>query len=161
MNTFTPLFSGIVESSIWDEPYHVRVLWVTMLAIKDFDHVVRRNDYQLHKRANISLEECQDALRILSSPDERRQGQPFDGRRVEKVEDGWMVLNGQLYEDQMRDISRRFYKARKAREYRRTKKGGGTLDERVSVENGHMPGDARPKKAPKLFEKPVREFVED
>lgn len=119
MNTFTPLFSGLVESSIWDEPYHVRILFVSMLALKDFDHVVRRNQYQLSKRSNITLDETEEALKILSSPDERRPGQPFEGRRIEQVEDGWFVLNGQFYEDQMRKVSRRFYKARKQREYRR------------------------------------------
>jgi hypothetical protein len=133
MNTFTPLFSGIVESSIWDEPHHVRVLWVTMLAIKDFDHIVRRNEYQLHKRANMSMEEVMDGLGILSGPDSKRPGQPFDGRRIEKVDGGWKILNGQFYEDQMREISRRFYKARKAREYRRSK----------ALNGAPLPGEAR------------------
>ena len=125
MNTFAPLFSGLVESSIWEEPYHVRILFVSMLAIKDMDHVVRRNEYQLMKRANISAEEVKEALKILESPDTRRPGQLHDGRRIQKVEDGWIVLNGQFYEEQMRTISRRFYKARKQREYRRAEKEGG------------------------------------
>ena len=130
MNTFAPLFSGIVESSVWREPYHVRVLWVTMLAIKDFDHIVRKNPFQLADRAKITEGECDEALKILAGPDTRRKGQPFDGRRIEAVEDGWLILNGQHYEDQMRKISRRFYKARKQREYRRKEaeaKGCGPL----------------------------------
>ena len=118
---------------MWDEPYHVRVLWVTMLAIKDFDHVVRKNEYQLHKRANMSLEEVGEALRVLSSPDTRRPDQPFEGRRIDKVEDGYLILNGQHYEDQMSRVSRRFYLARKAREYRR-KKG---------VNGAPLPGETR------------------
>ena len=128
MNTFAPLFSGLVESSIWEEPYHVRILFVSMLAIKDLDHVVRRNEYQLMKRANISAEEVKEAIKILESPDGRRPGQLYDGRRIQRVEDGWIVLNGQFYEEQMRAISRRFYKARKQREYRRAEKEGGQPD---------------------------------
>lgn len=128
MNTFSPLFSNLVESSVWDEPYHVRILFVSMLAIKDFDHVVRKNNYQLMKRANVTLQEVEEGLQVLSSPDLKRPGQEFEGRRIERVEDGWLVLNGQNYEDQMRKISRRFYKARKQREYRRVEKLGGSPD---------------------------------
>lgn len=137
MNTFAPLFSNIVESSIWDEPYHVRVLWVTMLAIKDLDHVVRKNEYQLRKRANITEAELAEALKILTEPDLKRPGQEFNGRRIERVEDGWLILNGQFYEEQMRKISRRFYKARKQREYRREASalgGGSSYRENLSAQ---------------------------
>ena len=100
----------------------MRILFVSMLALKDSDHVVRFNDYQLHRRANLRLDEVQEALRILEEPDPRRLGQEHEGRRIRKVDDGWLVLNGQTYEDQMRLVSRRAYQARKQREYReRTK----------------------------------------
>lgn len=123
MNTFAPLFRSILESSIWSEPYHVRILWTAMLALKDSDHVVRYNPYQLHRHANISQKEVADALKILESPDKAREDyQPHQGRRIQKVEDGWLVLNGAVYEEEMRKISRRFYKARKEREYRNKKK---------------------------------------
>jgi len=35
MKPFTKLFSSIVTSSIWRESDHVRLLWVTMLAMAD------------------------------------------------------------------------------------------------------------------------------
>lgn len=125
MNTFSPLFSNIVESSIWEEAYHVRILFVSMLAIKDLDHVVRKNEYQLRKRANITEAELAEGLKVLLEPDLKRPGQPFGGRRIERVNDGFLILNGQFYEEQMRTISRRFYKARKQREYRRAAGGAG------------------------------------
>lgn len=123
-NTFAPIFTRMLDSSVWEEPLHVRVLWVAMLALKDHDHIVRFQDYQLSRRANLTFEMTKDALRILSSPDERRPDQEFDGRRLQKVEDGWLILNGQLYEDEMRRLSRNVYQARKQREYREARKIG-------------------------------------
>jgi len=124
-NSFAPIFTKILDSSLWEEPYTVRLLFVAMLALKDADHVVRYNDYQLHRRANLKLAEVGEALKILASPDQRRGQQEHEGRRIRKVADGWLVLNGQEYEEQMRAISRRVYQARKQREYREGKKLAG------------------------------------
>jgi hypothetical protein len=33
--TFTKLFSSITESTVWDEPDRVRLVWITMLAMAD------------------------------------------------------------------------------------------------------------------------------
>ena len=103
MNTWAPLFNKIVDSSIWDEQLHVRVMFVTLLALKDADHVVWGYDeYRLKKRANMSLEQVQDSLKVLSSPDRLRPNQPHEGRRIEKVhsedgmQSGWLVLNGEI-----------------------------------------------------------------
>jgi hypothetical protein len=123
MNTWTPLFSKIVDSSIWAEPDYVVKIFLTMLALKDADQVVRYNAFALAQRAHKTEKEVLDALKILSSPDKKRlEPQPFDGRRIERVEDGWKLLNGQFYEDMMRGINRRAYKASKQREYRERKK---------------------------------------
>lgn len=120
MYTWTPLFSKIVDSSVWAEPDHVVKVFLTMMALKDADHVVRYNAFGLAQRAHKTEKEVLDALKILSSPDRTRiEPQPHDGRRIEKVEGvGWRILNGQHYEDLMRSVNRRAYKAAKAREYR-------------------------------------------
>ncbi|MBU6231552.1 hypothetical protein KGP36_02695 [Patescibacteria group bacterium] len=123
MNTWTPLFSKIVDSSIWAEPDYVVKIFITMLALKDSDQVVRYNAFALAQRAHKTEKEVLDALNILSSPDDKRlEPQPFEGRRIERVEDGWKLLNGQFYEDMMRGLNRRAYKAAKQREYRERQK---------------------------------------
>jgi hypothetical protein len=128
MDSFTPIFSKIVDSSIWEETYQVRVLWTTILALKDSDHIVRYNAYRLSRRANMTEQEVLDALEVLLKPDTRRlEEQPHDGRRLEKVEDGYLVLNGHVYEQMMRDVSRKVYKARKEREYRERRKSAALL----------------------------------
>lgn len=125
MNTWTPLFSKIVDSSIWTELDHVVKVFLTMLALKDADQVVRYNAFGIAQRAHKTEKEVLEALKVLSSPDHKRlEKQPFDGRRIERVVDGWKLLNGQHYEDMMRDINRKAYKAAKAKEYRARAKSG-------------------------------------
>ena len=123
MNCFAPIFSKIVDSSLWREDDKVCKMFVTLLAIKDSDHVARGNAFTLGNKCWGSNPDAErmalDALKILQEPDTRRiEPQPFEGRRIEKVADGYLVLNGQAYEDMMRMVSRRVYKARKERERR-------------------------------------------
>lgn len=123
MDTWAPLFSKIVDSSLWDEEDYVVKIFLTMIAKKDSDHCVRASAYMLGRWARKTEKETLDALKILGSPDKKRlEPQPHDGRRIRKVEGGWEVLNGQYYEDLMREVNRRVYKAKKAREYRANEK---------------------------------------
>lgn len=124
MDYWTPLWSSILESSVWTEPYYVRVLWVTMLAAKDRDHVVRHNAFQLARLGEMTEQEVIDGLKVLSSPDKKRiEKQPFDGRRIEKVDDGWLILNGVKYQKKIADLTTRARKAAWARENRAAKRG--------------------------------------
>jgi hypothetical protein len=123
MDTFTPLFSKIVDSSLWDEPDHVVKVFLTMLALKDADHVVRKNAYELGRKCwpkdNNAEAKVLEALKVLSKPDKRRlEPQPHEGRRIQKVEDGWLVLNGAHYRKMAQEVADRFRKARWARENR-------------------------------------------
>jgi hypothetical protein len=108
MRTWTPLWSPIVDSSLWSEPDYVIKIFMTILALKDSDDVCRFNAYQLAQRARKSEAEVLDALKILSSPDQHRvEKQPEDGRRIKLVEDGWFVINGAKYRELMRDEMRK------------------------------------------------------
>ena len=103
MDTWTPLWSKIVDSSIWDEDDVVCKIFLTMLALKDVDHVVRMSAYQLAKRSRKTEVEVLRALEVLASPDTKRQEpQPFGGRRIRAVEDGWLILNGEKYREMVR-----------------------------------------------------------
>ena len=116
MNSWAPIWSMIVDSSLWDEPYHVRLLFITMLALKDADNIVRYDGYLLGKKAHVTPEECLEAMGVLSSPDTKRQAfeclekQEFDGRRIEKVDGGWLILNGPKYRSMIQKMKNRGYK---------------------------------------------------
>ena len=119
MRKYTPLFGQIVESSLWREPLHVRVLFVTMLALKDPDHIVREEDHHLKFMANITDDEVIDGLKLLSEADKSTSlPQPFEGRRIERVPEGWMILNGEKYQDWMRRANLQAKRNRQKREKR-------------------------------------------
>jgi hypothetical protein len=111
MNLWSPIFSKIVDSSLWREDDIVVKVFLTMLAKKDSDHVVRATAFMIGEWAKKTERQALDALKVLSEPDTKRlEPQPYDGRRVEKNEEGWLVLNGQYYEDLMRKTNIRAYK---------------------------------------------------
>lgn len=119
MNTWTPLWSKVVDSSIWLEDKNTRILFITMLALKDRDHIVRRGAFELSRKANLTEAEVLESLKILQSPDTKRlEAQEFDGRRIEKVDDGWFMLNGEKYRKAMQELYRKDYKRGKQAEYR-------------------------------------------
>src|SRR5438552_605588 len=132
--SFAPIFNNLLDSSIWEEPYHIRILWITLLTLKGGDQVVRGyNAYKLARRANITPGEAQNGLDVLSSPDKRWPDQAFEGKRIEQVaSESWKILNGAQYQTQMSQILRRNYKKEKQRGYRAREKnkanGNGTYE---------------------------------
>jgi hypothetical protein len=130
MNTWTPLWSGIVESSLWEEDGDVVKVFMTLLARKDSDDICRLNAFNIHKLCNIDEVKVLEILKILTSPDARRvERQEFGGRRIKAVEDGWFILNGQKYRD-MVEKERRQARWRRAQAAARSraKKSGQTFN---------------------------------
>jgi hypothetical protein len=119
MNTWTPVWSKLPDSSIWLESKEVKILFMTMLAIKDRDHVVRYSAFELARKANLTEQEVLDSLKVLESPDTKRlEPQEHEGRRIARVEDGWLMLNGEKYRRKMQEVYRKEYKRVKQAEYR-------------------------------------------
>lgn len=98
---FTKLFSSIVHSTIWREPNHVRVVWVTMLALADRDGVVEASLPGLADASRVTLDECKEALALLSGPDEHSRTQDHEGRRIRVTDGGWLILNHGKYREKM------------------------------------------------------------
>ena len=46
---------------------------------------------------NMTMEEADDAIAVLTSPDENSSNPENEGRRIEKVVGGWRVLNWKYY----------------------------------------------------------------
>lgn len=126
METWTRLFSSIVTSSIWAEEKETKIVWVTMLALKDSEGKVEGSIPGLAQVAGVTKEECAKAIAILEGPDEYSRTKENDGRRIKRVERGWVVLNHIKYRDEigMTDTKRAYWASAKAkqREEERRKK---------------------------------------
>lgn len=122
MSHYTKLWSQILESTIWQEPNDMLVLWIAILALKDKDHVVYATIPGLACRAKISNEQCAEFIAKLEGPDKWSGNQEHEGRRLRKVEGGWLVINGHKYQDFLRDEHRREAVAKAVARHRAKKK---------------------------------------
>lgn len=107
MTGYTKLFSEIVESTIWQEPNDCRVLWITLLALKDREHVCRATIPYLAKVANLTVQQVEEYLHGFQQPDKYSRSQEHEGRRIEKIEGGWFILNGEKYRQKLSQIDRK------------------------------------------------------
>lgn len=120
---YTKLFAEIVESTIWQEPNDCRVLWITLLALKDREHVCRATIPYLAKVANISVEQVEEYLARFMGPDKYSRSQEFGGQRIDKVEGGWFILNGEKYRQKLSEADRKEQVRAAVERYRKKKNG--------------------------------------
>lgn len=97
----TELVPSITESSLWDQADHVVRVWITFLAKKDENGYVRSTYRAMKSTANLSNDpegtKFDEAINILESPDPNSQTKKYEGRRIKRVDGGWIVLNHDLY----------------------------------------------------------------
>lgn len=147
---YTKLFEDIIASSIWDEDDKTRLVWVTLLALKNRDHFVRGTPRFLALAARVSQEDCDQALAKLSGPDASSRTPDNEGRRIRSEPGGWTILNGEKYQHALSYEDRKAYNREKQAEHRRRKKrvavskGSGPLPgESLYVRTGEMPHEFR------------------
>jgi hypothetical protein len=121
---YNKIFTKILDSSIWLEPTPTRIVWVTLIAAMDEDGFVQSACVaNLAHKARVTLKEATEAVKILEGPDENSSDKDNDGRRIEKVPGGWMVLNASKYRELVtRAVSKEQTRIRVARH--RAKKHG-------------------------------------
>lgn len=124
MPGYTKLFSSIVHSTIWREELHVKVVWVTMLAMATKKGVVEASLPGLADAARVTLRQCQEAISKLSGPDKYSRTKEFEGRRIEECEGGWLILNHPKYRDLL-DTEVRKEQVREAVQRHRQKRKAG------------------------------------
>ncbi len=95
---YNKLFAKILDSSIWLEPDTTRIVWITCLASMDEDGFVQFASVpNLARRANVSVRAGQRAVECLEAPDPNSSDPDHEGRRLERVEGGWIVINADKY----------------------------------------------------------------
>lgn len=119
--SFSKLDSGITKSSLWSEPLHVRVVFVSFLAEKDENGFVSAAYSSMQRICNVTKEQFDEAIRILESPDPESRTADFEGRRLQKIEGGWIVLNHEKYRlpEQIKNEQRKEYMKNYMRERRK------------------------------------------
>lgn len=95
---YNKLFEKILDSSIWLEPDPTRIVWITLLAAMDEDGFAHFSALQnLADRAKVSLKAAKVAVAKFEAPDKNSGNPSNDGRRIERVPGGWLILNASYY----------------------------------------------------------------
>lgn len=121
---YVKLFASILDSSIWSADAPTRLLWITMLAMADENGMVYASMSGLANRARLSIPECEGALAVLAAPDPESRTPDHEGRRVERMRGGWLLLNYAAYRE-IRTKGQMATAARQARYRDRHSEGNG------------------------------------
>lgn len=131
---YNKLFTKIVDSSIWMEPDHVRLVWLMFIALMDEDGFVNlASAKNVAHRAVMELDKAVEAIRVLESPDPESSNPANEGRRLTRVPGGWIVNNAQEY----RDIVKREHQKELSRERVRRHRNGGVTPCNADVTVGN------------------------
>lgn len=112
MNTdgYTKLLSRIVTSSVWVEPHTTLRVWIMLLALANRHGIVRGSPVGMTSMARVTREEFDAAMHVFLSPDPESTNKDYEGRRLECIPGGWLLLNFPKIRDEVSDESRREYK---------------------------------------------------
>lgn len=138
MNGFALLWGKILDSSIWvKESKETRLVWITMLAMKNAEGKIQASVIGLADRAKVTPNECREALSIFLAPDPDDTSKVEDGRRIREIPGGWEIINHDLYRFST-EAKREFWRQSKAEQRakktnKKRKSGGPTMAERLAV----------------------------
>ena len=87
------------------------------------------------RRANVNVEEATAALKVLESPDPHSSDSDNDGRRIERVPGGWIVLNATKYRAIVSASESRRLAKERAQRYRDKRKKNVTKRDETAERN--------------------------
>jgi len=118
---FTKLDEDFFDSSLVAEGPVATAVFVLLLAKAKADGIARVAATVVGGRLGLTAEQTAEAFRILESPDQHSRSLEHEGRRIKRVDGGWLMLNYK---------KRREMGLREAvREYDRDRKRAGKIPE--------------------------------
>lgn len=99
--SFAKLDSGIVNSTIWVQPADVLKVWIWFLSQADADGFVRVAAPALAHACMVPLDRMREILALLEAPDPDSRTAAEEGRRIEKIEGGWGIVNYRAYRERV------------------------------------------------------------
>jgi hypothetical protein len=103
---YVKAFQSLLDSSIWAESSDIRVVWMTMLLMANQDGIVLAAAPGIANRARVDVNTCLQALQKFQEPDPDSRTMEHEGRRIERVDGGYLILNYTKYR-QLRDENQR------------------------------------------------------
>lgn len=119
MNGYSKLDCGIVDSSLWEMPHEYLRVWIAMLAKTDATGYVRVASPAMARLCHLTREDFDRIIDVYCSPDPESRTSDNDGRRLERVEGGWQILNYTKYREGLKQPDSSAARMRKLREKRK------------------------------------------
>lgn len=98
---FAKLDSGICDSSVWMKPHDALRVWIALLAKSDSYGIVRVSAPALAHQCFVTAERLAEIMADFCAPDPDSRTPKDDGRRLQAIEGGWLIVNYLLYRDMM------------------------------------------------------------
>lgn len=111
---YIPLFKSVVRSSLWSLDAETIKVFLTVCAEADSEGCCSASIDGIRRIADVPLDACRRALDTLCAADQYSKDleRGADGRRLEKVQGGWRVINLTWYQEAARKEADRARKAR-------------------------------------------------
>lgn len=87
----------LLDSSVWAEDARTRLVWITLLLMADQDGIVRATLPGIAHRARVSVNATRKALDLFQQPDANSRTPANEGRRIEQIPGGYIILNYPIY----------------------------------------------------------------
>jgi hypothetical protein len=105
---YNKIFHKILDSSIWLEPTPTRIVWITLIAAMDQDGFAHFSALEnLAGRARVTVDEAKEAVECFLAPDPNSANPANEGRRIERVPGGYMILNASEHRQTVNRIIQR------------------------------------------------------
>jgi len=96
---WTKLDSGIVRSTIWMESSDCLRVWIALLAESDSHGLVRASVPAMAHLCLLSVADFEEIIKKFCGPDPHSRCKEHNGRRLELIDGGWVILNYVKYRE--------------------------------------------------------------
>ncbi len=146
---YSKLHSSLVNSSLWCERDDVRLLFITMLALADYNGDIFGSWGGIARQANIQYppdEDERDPFVILMEPDADSsdifRNPENEGRRVEEIAGGFHIINYPFYRGLRNDDDRREQNRQAQSAYRKRNKPKSAKVSQGNPQSAHAEAEA-------------------
>ncbi len=122
---YIKLHASILASTIWQEDDATRIVWFTLLAMADKNGEISGTVPGIAGIAHVPVESCRSAIEKFMSPDPDSRSEADEGRRLEKIDGGWSLINFQKYREMASKDDSKLANANRQRMFRERMKRNG------------------------------------
>lgn len=151
MTSYVKIYGNqLIRSTVWvNTDKETKLIWITLLAIADKHGIVLASIPGLARDAGVSIEECERSLATLRAPDKYSRTKEYEGRRLEDVDGGFLLLNYKKYREMRTEIQVKEAERKAAwRAKKAAAKDGGRVPGQTDVPSGPTESHTTPAPAP-------------